>query len=87
MISFQWLRFFIAVSKFVPAPLVYFSVILCRVVDGRQRLQLMLKARGIRDGIIDWTEQWLTVRTNQIKSKFCDGAVKTAGKCHQAFNM
>ena len=31
-----------------------------------QRLLLSLKAHGIRDGIIDWIEQWLTDRRQHI---------------------
>ena len=31
-----------------------------------QRLLLKLKGRGIRDGIIDWIEQWLTGRRQRV---------------------
>ena len=31
-----------------------------------QRLLLKLKAHGIRDGIIDWIEQWLTDRRQRV---------------------
>ena len=31
-----------------------------------QRLLLKLKAHGIRDGIIDWTEQWFTDRRHRV---------------------
>ena len=31
-----------------------------------QRLLLKLKAHGIRDGIIDWIEQWLTDRRHRV---------------------
>ena len=31
-----------------------------------QRLLLKLKAHGIRDGLIDWTEQWLTDRRQRV---------------------
>ena len=31
-----------------------------------QRLLLKLKAHGIRDGVIDWIEQWLTHRRQQV---------------------
>ena len=31
-----------------------------------QRLLLKLKAHGIGDGIIDWTEQWLTDRRQRV---------------------
>ena len=32
-----------------------------------QKLLLKLKAHGIRDGIIDWIEQWLTDRKQRFK--------------------
>ena len=31
-----------------------------------QRLLLKLKAHGIRDGLIDWIEQWLTDRRQRV---------------------
>ena len=39
MISFQWFRFFVAVSKFVPLKFVCFSRMFCRVVVGRPLLR------------------------------------------------
>ena len=38
-----------------------------------QRLLLSLKAHGIRDGIIDWIEQWLTDRRQHV---IIDGEVE-----------
>ena len=39
MISFEWFRFFIAISKFVPLKVMSFSRIFCRVVVGRPLLR------------------------------------------------
>ena len=42
-----------------------------------QRLLLKLKVHGIRDGIIDWIEQWLTDRRQRV---VVDGRLQTGNQ-------
>ena len=49
-----------------PVDIIYLDV--QKVFDkvSHQRLLLKLKAHGIGDGIIDWTEKWLTDRRQRV---------------------
>ena len=49
-----------------PADIIYLDFQKALDKVPHQRLLLKLKAHGIGDGIIDWTEQWLTDKKQRV---------------------